>query len=283
MESPHTSDADTQPPEPVGGEIDPSPRGTVVRAGSGIRLFLDRWPPGDSPGWIGRLFGASPLPRASSRDYREAATEFAIAELLRGLGSEWRLAHGLTLRADGAGSAAAPRDDVGHVMVGDRGVFALTVVNPSGLSVWVSGHSFVHDGVRMSHLRDAEFNALRLSQKLYEHCGLRVEVIPGVVVANPRRLIIDRPPLRVAVLRPNEIVPWVNGHSRTLSVHEADVVAEAARMLVQGADGSTLADLLTRFRDIRTRVLNARRRRIGWIALALLAGWMLLVAALGWG
>lgn len=262
---------------------DASPRPAVVRAGSSIRWFLDRWAPLGSPSWLGRLFGVSPLPRESGRDYREADTEFAVAERVGSLGDEWHVVHGMSLCGDAAAEVGPTRDDVSHVVIGERGVFAITVVNPSGLPVWLSAHSFVHDGVRMAHLRDAEYNALRLSQQLYERCGLRVEVMPGVVVANPRRLIIDRPPLRVAVLRPNDIASWVNAQSTTLSALEVGLVARTAHALAYLIDGSTLTDVLSLFGAIHERVRHARSRRVGWIALGLLAVWILLVAMMGWG
>src|SRR5690606_8214436 len=152
------------------------------------------------------------------------------------LGDGWHVVHGVNLCGDVGAGAEAPRDDVSHIVVSDRGVFAVTTVNPGGASVWVSANSFVHDGVRMAHLRDAEFNALRLSQKLYERSGLRVEVVPGVVVANPRRLIIDRRPLRVSVLRPREIRSWVESYPSTFSAEESDALAHAAGALGRAGD-----------------------------------------------
>lgn len=261
--------------------MDQSQRGAAVRAGSSMRLFLDRWIPLPTQSFLARLFGVSPLPRESGSDYREASAEFSVTTLVSNLGDGWHVVHGVNLCGDATAEVEAPRDDVSHIIVNDRGVFALTTVNPDGASVWVSANSFVHDGVRMAHLRDAEFNALRLSQKLYERSGLRVEVVPGVVVANPRRLIIDRRPLRVSVLRPRELGSWVESYPSTLSIEESDALAHAAGSLGRAGGPTPLAEVVEQFSEVHARVLRASRRRVGWIAVALLAVWFVLVAVSG--
>lgn len=270
---PETTEVDPHP----GGDRDEAPRGGAVRAGQAVRRFLDQWAPVATPGFLGRLFGFSPLAPHSGPHYREAATEHRVAEIIGELGDGWWVAHGISMCGD---EAPASRDDISHVIIGDRGAFSLTVVNPEGRSAWVSGHAFVHAGVRMAHLRDAEFNALRLSQQLYEQCGVRAEVRPAVVVANPRRLIVDRPPPRVAVLRPRELTTWMRSHPVALSVEERAVLAGAAAALADGGE-SGFARLLARFSELHHRVVQARHRRLWWLAAALTALWVGLVAATG--
>ncbi|HRP99282.1 MAG TPA: hypothetical protein PK781_02330 [Terrimesophilobacter sp.] len=263
-------------------ELDQVPPGAAVRAGSNMRRFLSRWLPMPPPSFLGRLFGVSPLPRESGRDYREANAEYSVATIAASLGDDWHVIHGVNPCGESGVGTTLPRDDVSHVLIGERGVFALTTVNPGGASVWVSANSFVHDGARMSHLRDAEFNALRLSQKLYERSGLRVEVVPGVVVANPRRLIVDRRPQRVSVLRPREIASWVQSHPPIISGEESDALAHAANTLGRVGENPPLAQVLERFGDVHALVNRAERRRVAWIAVTLLAVWFVLVAVSGW-
>ena len=273
------ADPDTPPPSDETVTTRVTPYGAVVHAGSRMRRFLSVWDNVTMPGLVGRIFGASPLPRGSGALYRDAVSEFTVAQIVGGLGAEWQVVHGPTLGGDAGNGVDTPRDEVSHIVVGDRGVFAVTTVNPGGGPVWVSANSFVHDGARMAHLRDAEYNALRLSQRLFEHCGLRVEVVPGVVVANPRRLIVDRHPRRVALLRPSQLTSWVSSHPPIFTAEESRAIARAAGALVRADDSLPLSEVLARFGEAHTRVVHAGSRRIGWLALVLLALWVALVAA----
>lgn len=254
--------------------------GFGLRALASIRRFVADPQALTTRSWIGRLFGASPVSRASQNLYREATAEFAVADSLSSLGREWSVVHGVTMSGDAATNSSRSRDEVSHVVAGPNGVFAVTTVNARGEMVWVASSTFVHDGVRMPHLRDAEYNALRLSQQLYEVSGVRVEVVPVVVVSNPRGLIINRAPRRVVVLTPSEVVGWFRSHSATLAEKEFTVIADAARALSarHGFSSEDAGASLTRFRAIRKSVGSARRARIAWVTLALVSAWVLLVA-----
>lgn len=257
--------------------------GPGVRAGSSMRRFLDDWAEAPPRHPAARFVGASGLTRSSARLYRAAVAEFTVAQLAHRLADGGHVVHGLG-RSGGEKVDEPPRDDVSHLVIGERGVFALTTVNPGGRSVWVSANSFVQDGVRMAHLRDAEFNALRLSQRLFERSGLRVEVVPAVIVADPRRLIIDRRPSRVALLRPREVERWIQSHPRILSSDETEQIARTAAAIAsaRSSDASSFDELLARFRDVHQHVERAARRRIGLVAVALLALWVGLVAVAGY-
>lgn len=256
-------------------------QGSGLRAFASIRMFVADPKALKARSWIGRLFGRSPISRASETLYREAAAELVVADSVTALGGGWSVVHGIAMSGDATAQPSRSRDDVSHLVAGPKGVFAVTTVDARGETVWVASSTFVHDGVRMPHLRDAEYNALRLSQQLYEVSGVRVEVVPVVVVANPRGLIINRAPRRVLVLTPGEVGGWMRSHSSTLAVEEITVIVDAARVL--SARSSISAEpaeaSLSRFRAIRRRVGSARRARIVWLTLALVSGWVLLVVA----
>ncbi|MBX3093914.1 MAG: NERD domain-containing protein [Cryobacterium sp.] len=254
-------------------------QGFGLRALGSIRRFVADPKSLMTRSWLGRLFGASPVARASQVLYRDAAAELAVADSVSSLGREWGVVHAIAVSADAAADSSRSRDDVSHVVAGPNGVFAVTTVNARGETVWVASSTFVHDGVRMPHLRDAEYNALRLSQQLYEVSGVRVEVVPVVVVANPRGLIINRAPRRVFVLAPGEVVGWVRSQPAALVEKEFTAITDAARALrARDAASSEAADAsLDRFRAIRKSVGSARRARIAWVTLALVSGWALLV------
>lgn len=254
-------------------------QGFGLRALASIRAFVADPSALTTRSWIGRLFGASPVSRASQMLYRDAAAELTVADSLSSLGREWSVVHGVTLSAEAVADPSRSRDEVSHVVAGPNGVFAITTVNAKGETVWVASSTFVHDGVRMPHLRDAEYNALRLSQQLYEVSGVRVEVVPVVVVANPRGLIINRAPRRVFVLTPTELVGWIRSHSTALAAKEFAAIGDAARALsARNAESFEPAEAsLDRFRAVRKTVRAARRARIAWVTLALVSGWVLLV------
>src|SRR5690606_34508111 len=147
-------------PSPL--ETKQAPRGTGVRAGASIRSFLADVSPTPAQSRIARLFGMSPLTKTSDSLYRAAVAELMVAEIVSSLGNEWHVIHGIEVGdTDGKNER---RDDVSHLLAGPEGVFAITTVNLSGEPVWVAASVFIQDGVRMPHVRDAEFNALRLSQ-----------------------------------------------------------------------------------------------------------------------
>jgi len=243
-----------------------------------MRLFLDEWRLREVRGAVGRFFGASPLTSHSARFYRAAVAEFGVAELVGRLGEGWYVVHGVSLRGGDGSSREGPRDEVSHVVIGERGVFAFTVVNPEGGSVWVSGSAFVLDGERRAHLRDAEFNALRLSQRIFERSGRRAEVVPAVVVANPRRLIVDKRPQRVGLVRPSEIRSWVEANPVSLTPVEAELIARVASAIALASDSEPFAEVFEEFGVVHTEVERASRRRVGWLAAGLVVAWFCLVA-----
>lgn len=257
--------------------------GAGVCAGSIIRRFLAVWAESPGPPPAARFFGASGLDRLSARLYRAAVAEFTVAEIANRAAGGGAVVHGLS-RSGFDSVEDPPRDDVSHVIVSERGVFALTTVNPAGSPAWVSANSFIQDGVRMAHLRDAEFNALRLSQRLFERSGRRVEVVPAVVVANPRRLIVERRPGRVALLRPREVAPWLESYPPILAPDEIDQLARTTTAIAsaRSSEPSSFDDLLARFRAVHHELERASRKRIGWIAVGLLAVWVALVAVAGY-
>lgn len=259
-----------------------------LRAFASIRLFVADPAALRARSWFGRLFGVSPVSRESRTLYRDGAAELVVADSVSALGDEWSVVHGIPMSGDASSITPRSRDDVSHLVAGPNGVFAITTVNARGESVWVASSTFVHDGVRMSHLRDAEYNVLRISQQLYEASGVRVEVVPAVVIANPRGLIINRAPRRVFVLTPGEVATWIRSHPSMLAGDELVAIADAARALAAVDTGSSESteQVLDRFRAVRRHVSAARQARITWVTLALVSAWVLLVVAVllreGW-
>ena len=257
--------------------------GPGVRAGSSMSRFLEAWAETPPVPGLARLLGVSGLNRVTARLYRAALAEFSVAEVANRVAGDGHVVHGLN-RSGAEHADDRPRDDVSHVIIGSRGVFALTTVNPCGSAVWVSANAYVQDGVRMAHLRDAEFNALRLAQRIFERSGRRVAVVPGIVVANPRRLIVDRRPTRVALLRPRDIAGWIEEHPRTLSPEEVEQIARTASAVAsaRSSEPESFDELLSRFREVHHGIDRAARRRISWVAVALLAVWVGIVAVAGY-
>lgn len=212
-------------------------------------------------GPLARVFGTSPLhPDARSR-YRGALGEIVVAHVLAGLGSDWTVLHAVP---GGSGNL-----DIDHVALGPAGIFTINTKNHSGKKIWIGGGTFLVNGHKREHMRNALHEAERASKRLSTVTGRPVVVTPLIVVVNPTSITIGRRSPRVTVLSSNTLKRWLMRRPRMLSdraVRHFSMFAEERSTWYTGAaavDGNALH--LGRFEELRSQVDAARTRARGWL------------------
>src|SRR5687767_11173747 len=107
---------------------------------------------------VARALGVSPLDEERAAWYRGALGEAAVGRLLDKLPDGWAVLHAVPV---GKGDS-----DIDHVVIGPGGVFTINTKNHSGQKVWVAGRTFMVNGQKQLHLRNAVHEAQRASRLL---------------------------------------------------------------------------------------------------------------------
>lgn len=226
---------------------------------------------------LSRLLGRNPIPPALRPVYREASGDIAVMDALAQLGPEW-----MALGSVPAGSDA---HEVAHIAIGPAGVFSIAVRHHPGGVIWIDGGVFLVDGERVPHVRNSEWEAVRVTQLLSDAVGVRVDVTPCVVVAGARSLTVAKPPRRVAILTPRDLKAWLKGMPRVISREDLEAFRVAASAQSDWNDASspspdTVQDI-ERFRRAQSEVSQARHLRLTWVTGALVLVWLIAVVGLG--
>lgn len=240
-----------------------------------VSIFMNALQEMPSGGFFSRVFGLSPVPRLLQTEYRKARGEVAVVDVLSQLGPQWVVRTCQSAECNG----------VEHIVIGPPGIFCMVVRHHAGSAVWIDGAVFLADGERMTHLRDAEFSAVRLTQQLSDSIGSRVEVTPCLVVIDPRSVTVAKPPRRVAVMTVRDIRTWFKGTPALLSVDEVKGLHSAA---AEHPDWAALADprapsaeVLEKFRKVHNDVAHARHIRLTWVTGVLVLLWLIAVVGVG--
>ncbi|MGU3645184.1 nuclease-related domain-containing protein [Microbacterium sp. C23T] len=209
-----------------------------------------------------RFFGRSPLNVDSRPWYLGALGELEVARLLDQLGPGWFAIHSVPI-----GSAGS---DVDHIVIGPAGVFTINSKFHAGGNVWVGSRRLLVNGQRTDHLRNTEFEALRVAKLLTQTRRVRVDVTPVIAIVAARRLTIRERPERVVVLAASRLPRWMQSRAAVLS---ADDITQLSRVAAEpstwGHPDIPAADLAA-FAGLQTTITAARNRRLGWaLALAL--------------
>jgi len=232
-----------------------------------LRGQADVWP----RSWLGRLLGVSPLAEENRPWFWGALGEREVGRRLTRLGPGWTVLHAVPV---GAGDS-----DIDHVVIRLKGVFTLNTKDHSTQRVWVGGRTFMVNGQRKPHVRNAEHEAARAAKLLSAAVGWPVAVRGAIVVVDPASLTIREQPATVVVVTSRNLVPWLTKRRDVLSPADvADITAVAAQPATwhraprPAEDGQALT---TRFAAFHREVLGARRVRVAWrvgTTVAVLAG-----------
>lgn len=222
-----------------------------------------------------RIIGRTPVPRSLRKEYRKARGEVAAVDVLSQLGPSWMVRTCKTAECNG----------VEHIVVGPPGIFCMVVRHHSGGAVWIDGGVLLADGERMTHLRDAEFSAVRLTQQLSDSVGTRVNVTPCLIVVDPRSVTVAKPPRRVAVMTLRNIRTWLKEMPVVLSSDDVEalhaaVAAQPDWVRLNDPHAPT-APALEAFRKVQSDVGHARHIRLTWATGVLVLLWLIAVVGVG--
>ncbi|GAA2035797.1 hypothetical protein GCM10009819_20400 [Agromyces tropicus] len=213
---------------------------------------------------IQRLFGVSPLGRDAEPWYVGALGELEVARHLGRLGPGWYVLHSVPV---GAGSS-----DLDHVVIGPPGVFTVNTKHHRGQDVWIGAKRILVAGQRTDHLRNARYEAKRTSKLLSAAARMLVDVTPVIAIVGARRMTVRELPYDVAVLRDTDLVRWLHLRPAILTPEQVQHVAMVAALPVswKRLPPAESADHAA-FDRLRRDVDRARRRRAGWLLLAIVA------------
>lgn len=221
-----------------------------------------------------RFFGRSPLSVESRPWYLGALGELEVARLLDQLGPGWAALHAVPVGTAGS--------DVDHIVIGPGGVFTINSKFHEGGNVWVASRRLLVNGQRTHHLRNAEYEARRVAKLLTQAARRPVEVTPVIAIVAARRLTIRERPEHVIVLSVARLARWLQSRAAVLAAGDVtELSALAAAPATWGNPAIPEPDLVA-FAQLRTTVVAARNRRLGW-ALALMLSPFAMLATLAMG
>ena len=234
-----------------------------------LREFLRLQAAAPIRGRFDRFFGKDPLAKGAERAYAGALAELEVADAIAALGDEWIVLDGagvggreFSLRADSAVCAD-------RILVGPPGVFTVTLRNHFDDRVWVGERTFVVGTARFPHIRDAEFEADRVSEAIGSVLDTPIAVTPCLVIADPAELVVRDRPRRTEVLVPQDFGSWLHGLPRILSAAALADYSAIAR--VNWPERAPLAPGAgTAFLQVHGQVVAARSRRLFWAAIGAL-------------
>ena len=213
-----------------------------------------------------RILGFQPLHPDAINWFTGAIGEIQVGRLLNQLGPEWTVLHAVPVGIRGS--------DIDHVLIGPVGVFTVNTKHHAGARVWVSPRSILVSGQKVDHLRNSRHEAARASKLLTLATGESVTAHPLLVIFGAARVTIRQSPVDVTVLTSAQLVRWLRGRRRILdgaSVEQLAAAASKPSTWSKVPDVVVDAAQMVTFADLRKQVDQARVRRLGWTALAMLA------------
>ncbi|CAN5228309.1 hypothetical protein BH11ACT5_BH11ACT5_15740 [soil metagenome] len=199
------------------------------------------------------LFGRDPILPDARSWYRGAIGEIQVAKTLGALSPGWTVLYNL----DGSPEASI-------LIVGPAGAFTIATRNHSRQRVVVGADQLLVNGHRTHHIRDARYEARRLSHLL------GVVVTPIIAVVDPAALTITERADGVEVLVSSQLAGFIARRKPRLTDDTVASLVERA-----GLDGSWSADVVdetlvheARFARLKGDVGSALHRRMVWIGLA---------------
>lgn len=147
----------------------------------------------------------------------------------------WRVLHSIPVGTNGS--------DIDHVIIGPAGVFTLNTKHHAGKSLWVAGNTFMVNGQRQHHIRNARFEASRASKLLTAAMGAPVMVRGFVVPVNAKKLVVKEAPEDVTIVNRAALCRHLRSLPPVLDQSAVEALYARARLLttwvqpVKGADG----------------------------------------------
>jgi hypothetical protein len=220
---------------------------------------------------VARLLGLSPLGPESQPWYAGAKGEIVVGSLLAQLPPEWTVFHALPVGTKGS--------DIDHLVVGPGGVFTINTKRHSGKNIWVAGRTVMVAGQKVPYMRNAEFEAARVTRLMRERMPLLPPAQPVIAFVDPRQITIREKPAQVKVVDARHLRRWLTKLAVVLDESELDLLVDylddpATWSL---APSALSGDELDRFAALDAEVRSARIRRACW---SVIVGVALVVASI---
>ena len=140
--------------------------------------------------------------------------------MLDRLSDEWLVIHAVPVGTAGS--------DIDHVVVGPAGVFTINSKYHEGMKVWVGGKTLMVNGQRTDHLRNAGFEAKRVTKLLTRATGLPIMVTPIITIVAAGSITVRERPADVVVLSSTQLVRWLERRPRLLTDDQLNRLTTAA-------------------------------------------------------
>lgn len=219
-----------------------------------------------------RFFGYSPLAEGSASWYLGAKGEIEVGKILATLPPEWTVFHALPISTKGA--------DIDHLVVGPGGVVTINTKNHRNKAVWVAGNTMLVSGQKQPHIRNAVFEADRVTTLLQKRMPQLPAAQPAIALVSPKSLTFKKRPERVKVVAATGLRRWLLKLPTTLPA--ADVLELAAIIDAPGTWPHPVFPPIeharARFSALDAEVRAARVRRTLWkmtASVAFLGGFLM--------
>jgi hypothetical protein len=212
--------------------------------------------------WPAKVLGATPLSADARRWYRAALGHIRAVRALGSLGPQWTLLH-----------PEPGTSDADYLVIGPGAIYTVTIKNHSGQRVLVDSEQLLVNNRRTNHLRDARFEADRVSKLLSTEASESVAVNPLIAIVDPSSLAFGRRRPRDVTVIPSSDLARVGARRRSAAAVTASRshVAAAERSGAWHSAANVIDDTLrheARFDKLRHEVDAAARRNVAWIVVA---------------
>lgn len=152
-------------------------------------------------GRLARVLGRSPLSASGVAWYRGAQGEIAVGRMLETLPEGWTVFHALPV--------GTKESDIDHLVVGPGGVFTINTKHHRGKPIWIANRTLMVSGQRQPHIRNAEYEAARVTKLIHSRLGLTGRVQPVVAIHGAASIVIKENPDLVRVLDARTVRSWL--------------------------------------------------------------------------
>ncbi|TFC93187.1 NERD domain-containing protein [Cryobacterium sinapicolor] len=205
-----------------------------------------------------RFFGRPPLGVDSMSWYRGAEGEIVVGTILASLPPEWTALHAVPIDC--------PNAATDHLVIGPGGIFTITTKRHPIHDIRVARDSLQIDGESVPYLRNAEYEAERITNLVRERMPLVAPVQPVLVFVEPGLLTIEQKPQQVKVLDAQDLRRWLVRLHPVLSAGEVQEVADLldSPNVWRALPDTPPDDLREPFPALYPRVPSVGRRRMLW-------------------
>ena len=106
--------------------------------------------------------------------------------------------------------------------IGPAGVFTINSKYHEGMKVWVGSKRVLVNGQRTDHLRNAAYEAKRVTTLLTRATGLPIEAKPIVAIVAARSITVRERPTDVVVLSSTQLLRWLQRRPKLLTDEQSN-------------------------------------------------------------